>query len=782
MIEFPFRFSLVSVLILSPYLASVPSAGAGEQVLANPEPAVAKNDLLIRLGFFKKTYQKDETPLSGKAYRLADQAYKALAEEKVPEAEGLINQALQLRPDSKQLGLIALDVQMRKGDFINARLQADKLLTRYSNDPLVLASRGYIGQMQNRHDLAAQDFSAALLHPGLDAAQQRNVRLSLADSAISIKQPQQALDALTQLATPESYVVQIRTGQAQLMMGNRNAARATAEQANKLAANDAERNSAQQLLLNTRASAAKPAATPKPLAAASSKPDAPAEQSAVDEGYELLKQGNDRQALEAFQRAFAAGQGGSAAYADAGYAARRMGEHEVAADLLSKALKQSPGLDAAHDRDVRLDLADSAFAKQQPQQALNVLSPLQAEESYAVQIRFGQAHMMLAQRDAARNAVEKANKRAMTDQQRAYADALLKNINASVDMVHVDGGYADISEGYRQMGEHNDKQALEAFQRAFLNGYGSATNYVDAGYAAKRLGRNKTSAELIGRALEINEKSPETAKPFNDGQAIGYRKEMQEMSRSWGFSANLVRQRTLLAGRQRTNIIQGGLEGYWQPYYDNDRFIQLYARTYQTLQEGIVVGTNGAGTATNQGATGIRVKPLANWGLTLGAERLIHFGMFSRMDWLLRAGFSTDSAYEMKPGKAALPDWHFYGEMGYFIEPGAGLNAGGGGAGNGYYYHTMEATYGKSRHLSGIDDHLTAYPHLVVATETDNSRSPRARPSSSTIGPGVKFRYWFSEDKYHVPSSVFDLDIQYRFKADNSPRGSGLLVRGNYWF
>lgn len=779
MIRFSFRPGSVSVLILSSYLASLPSAYAGEEILVMPEPyVVAQNDLLVQLGASKGTGQKEEKILTGKAYRLADQAYKALAEGKVGEAEGFINEALQLRPDSKQLGLISLDIQMRKGDLKKARSQADNLLTRYPNDAVVLASRGYLSQRQNRHDLAVQDFSAVLRQPGLDTAQQRNVRLSLADSAIAIKQPQQALDALIPLVTPESHAVQIRIAQARLMMGDRNAARAAGEQANKLAANDAERKSAQQLLLSASAPVAKlpTVVKPKPVV------QQVVVKSAVDEGYELLNQGKDKQALDAFQRAFAAGQGSATAYADAGYTARRLGEHDVAADLLNKALKQSPGLDAAHERDVRLDLADGAFAKQRPQEVLDVLATMLTEDSYAVQIRLGQAHMMLAQRDAARAAAEWANKRAATDDQRAYAQSLLKNINASVDLVHVDGGYADISEGYKQLGEHKDKEALAAFQRAFANGYGSATNYADAGYAAKRLGENKTAVELMGHALEINERSPESAKPFNDDQAIGYRSEMQEMSRNWGLSASLVRQRTLFGSRQRTNTIQGGLEGYWQPYNNNNRFVQLYARTYQTFHEGIVVGTNGSGSATNQGAAGVRVKPLTDWGLTLGAERLIKLGLFSRTDWLVRMGFSTDSGYELKPGKAALADWNFYGEAGYYFESNAGNNAGGGGAGNGYYYHTMEATYGRSMHLSSVDAHLTAYPHLVATNETDNSRSPRARPSSSTIGPGVKFRYWFSEKKYQVPSSVIDLDIQYRFKVDNAPRGSGLLVRGNYWF
>ncbi|HEU0220153.1 MAG TPA: tetratricopeptide repeat protein [Gallionella sp.] len=779
MIRFPFSPGFVSALVLSSYLAPVSSAYAGEEVLAIPEPyVVAQNDLLVQLGVSKETERKEENPLSGKAYRLADQAYKALAEGKIDEAEGFINEALQLRPDNKQLGLIFLDIQMRKGDLKKARSQADNLLTRFPNDVLVLVSRGYISQRQNRHDLAVQDFSAALRQPGLDTAQQRNVRLSLADSAIAIKQPQQALDTLVPLVTPESYAVQIRIAQARLMMGDRNAARAAGEQANKLAANDAERKPAQQLLL----SASVPVDKPLPVAKPKPTVQTAVVKSAVNEGYELLSQGKDKQALEAFQRAFAAGQGSATTYADAGYTARRLGEHDVAADLLNKALKQSPGLDAAHERDVRLNLADGAFAKQQPQEVLDVLATMLTEDSYAVQIRLGQAYMMLAQRDAARAAAEWANKRATTDDQRAYAQALLKNINASTDLVHVDGGYADLNEGYRKLGEHKDKEALAAFQRAFANGYGSAANYADAGYAAKRLGDNKTAVELMGHALEINEKSPESAKPFNDDQAIGYRREMQEMSRKWGFTASLVRQRTLLAGRQRTNTIQGGLEGYWQPYNDNGRFVQLYARTYQTFHEGIIVGTNGSGTATNQGAAGVRVKPFTDWGLTLGVERLIHFGMFSRMDWLARIGFSTDSGYELKPGKAALADWNFYGEAGYYFEPNAGNNAGGGGAGNGYYYHTMEATYGKSMHLSGIDAHLTAYPHLVATNETDNSRSPRARSSSSTIGPGVKFRYWFSEDKYEVPGSVIDLDIQYRFKVDNAPRGSGLLMRANYWF
>lgn len=755
--------------------ACAPAVYAAEK--AQPY-ALALNDLVKQLDVPAVFDKKPDEPLKGPAYNLAALAYQALAKGDIAQAETLINKALKLRPDSKQLGMIGLDIEMRKGDMPRARMLADNLLQRFPGDALLSASRGYVLQRQNQHAMAVENFKVALKHASeLDASQQRSVRLSLADSSIAIKQPQQALDALLPV-DPASYAVQVRVTHANLMLGRREAARMAATQAVRLASNDEERAVASQLLANLQ----KPLPRPVVSVKVEKSVEKPLMLSDVDAGNQYLAQGKDAEALAAFQRAFAAGEGTAKTYADAGYAARRLGQHDLADELLGRALLRTPALEPAFERAVRLDLADAGFAKHQPQQVLDVLAVLFAEDSYEVQIRLAQAHRLLGQREAARASSEWAIKRAETDGRREYAESLLEHINTSIDLLSVDGGYADLSEGYKQLAEHHDREALAAFGRAFANGYGSATNYADAGYAAKRLGKNKVAVGYMAHALEINEKSPVDAKPFSDDQAIDYRREIQDMNRSWGMQASLTRQRTLLAGRQRSNILQGGVEAYWQPYYNNGRFIQLYGRTYQTLHEGIINGTNGSGTATNQGALGVRVKPFSNQGLTLGLERLVHIGMFSRMDWLARVGYSTDSGYDIKPAKAALANWNLYAELGYFFEPGAGNNAGGGGAGNGYYYHTIETTYGKSMAMPSVDAHLTAYPHIVAATETDNSRSPRARVSSSTIGPGVKFRYWFREDKYQVPGSVFDLDIQYRFKVDNSPRGSGILVRANYWF
>lgn len=762
MIRFSFRFGPVSALILSSYLVPLHSAYADEAILAVPEPyVVAQNDLLVQLSVSKEAGQKEETPLSGKAYRLADQAYKALADGKVGEAEGFINEALQLRPDSKQLGLISLDIQMRKGDLKKARSQADNLLTRFPNDALVLASRGYISQRQNRHDLAAQDFSAALRQSGLDAAQQRNVRLSLADSAIAIKQPQQALDALIPLVVPESYAAQIRIAQARLMMGDRNAARAAGEQANKLAANDVERKSAQQLLLSASVPVVKtlPVAKPKPTVQTA------VVKSAVDEGYELLKQMKDKQALDAFQRAFAAGQGSATTYADAGYTARRLGEHDIAADLLNKALKQSPGLDEARERDVRLALADIAFARQRPREVMEALAPIASQENYAVQLRIAYAGLMVGQHETVRTAAERAARLAASEDEQAYARQLLSVKPAEQAHMGAGAGYADISRGYLLLKEGRNKEALEAFQKGFAAGEASPINYADAAYAARRSYDNKAAKELFSRAIDANDKLD--PKPLPEEQIYGARRANQELDRNWGFVAALLQQSNGLGADAMVpaagETVQGLLEAYWQPEgigYRDGKIFQAYARFSQTFHNAGI-----AGTLTSQGVLGVRYKPIGDMNLVVALEDIFSTHApavaVSRDDVLLRLGYSTGQGSDLRPTRRDWETWNFFAETGYFLRFNPAR-----------YYANVEGSYGRSYRTQALGENVVLHPNLAISSYFDQQSHPR---SWAGIGPGLKVRYWFREDRHHAPASYFDFTVGHFWTVTNAvtvPSGS----------
>lgn len=696
-----------------------------------------------------------EEPLSGKAYRLADRAYQALAKGNVDEAEQAAREGLELRPDSRQLGLIWLDIQMRKGDLIKAQKQADALLARFPNDASVLAQRGYILQRQKQYPAAIQDFIAALRQPGLDAAQGRNIRIALADCNIAMKKPQPALDALASLASTESHAVQIRIAQARLMLGDRAGARTAAEQAGKLAASDAERKSAQQLLLSAAEPAVRVLPKPKPAVA----------KSAVDEGYELLKQGKDREALEAFRRAFAAGQGSATVYADAGYAARRLGEDDAAVGLMNDALRQSPGLDEAHERDVRLALADIAFARQRPQEVMEALAPIASQENYAVQLRIAHAGLMVGQHETARTAAERAARLAASEEELAYARQLLSVKPAEQAHLGAGAGYADISRGYLLLKEGRNREALEAFQKGFAAGEASPVNYADAAYAARRAYENEAARDLFARAIDANDKLD--PKPLPEEQVFGARRANQELDRTWGFVAALLQQSNGLGADAMLpatgETVQGLLEAYWQPEgigYRDGKVFQAYARFSQTFHNAGI-----AGTLTSQGVLGVRYKPIGDMNLVVALEDIFSthapVAAVSRDDVLLRLGYSTGQGSDLRPNRRDWETWNLYAETGYFLRFNPAR-----------YYANIEGSYGRSFRTSALGENVVLHPNLAISSYFDQQSHPR---SWAGIGPGLKVRYWFREDRHHAPASYFDFTVGHFWTVTNAvtvPSGS----------
>lgn len=742
-------------MIIRPLGFAIPVAAlaAGLAFMIEAAEAVEETSSLVLAA------AQPEEPLSGKAYRRADRAYQALAKGNVDEAEQAVREGLELRPDSRQLGLIWLDIQMRKGDLVKAQKQADALLARFPDDASVLAQRGYILQRQKQYVAAIRDFTAALRQPGLDAAQGRNVRIALADCNIAMKKPQPALDALAPLASTESHAVQIRIAQARLMLGDRAGARAAAEQAGKLAASDAERKSAQQLLL----SAAEPAirVLPKPKPAVQ-----PAvAKSAVDEGYELLKQGKDREALEAFRRAFAAGRGSAAVYADAGYAARRLGEDDAAVGLMNDALRQSPGLDEAHERDVRLALADIAFARQRPREVMEALAPIASQENYAVQLRIAHAGLMAGQHETARAAAERAARLAASEEELAYARQLLSVKPAEQAHLGAGAGYADISRGYLLLKEGRNREALEAFQKGFAAGEASPVNYADAAYAARRAYENEAARDLFARAIDANDKLD--PKPLPEEQVFGARRANQELDRTWGVVAALLQQSNGLGADTMVpatgETVQGLLEAYWQPEgigYRDGKIFQAYARFSQTFHNAGI-----AGTLTSQGVLGVRYKPIGDMNLVVALEDIFSthapVAAVSRDDVLLRLGYSTGQGSDLRPTRRDWETWNLYAETGYFLRFNPAR-----------YYANIEGSYGRSFRTSALGENVVLHPNLAISSYFDQQSHPR---SWVGIGPGLKVRYWFREDRHHAPASYFDFTVGHFWTVTNAvtvPSGS----------
>jgi tetratricopeptide (TPR) repeat protein len=400
-------------------------------------------------------------------------------------------------------------------------------------------------------------------------------------------------------------------------------------------------------------------------------------------------------------------------------------------------------------RNLRFALADSALAGGNPLIAFMALEPLGDGPEAAVQIRLGKIKLAKGDTAGAAAAARRAKESASTEVERDEAETLLEQTTAPVD----NGGFAQLTQGYAHLRQHDDAAALAAFQRGFTLGAGKAAHYADAAYAAKRMGNNALSIQLFHHSLDLNQDEH----AFDPGRAFGYRREVEVMSRTFGFSVGTPYQAGGL------DVLQGGIEGYWQPSgfgYRNGRTVQFFLRGYENFRNGV----NGAtGLRTVQSSLGVRYKPLVAHNFVVTLERLIPIGSLSLGDWLIRLGYSAGGGTDLDIARSHWGAWQIFSEAAYFPIARRLLVSG-------------EAHYGMTLAVPHVPRWtVQAYP--LVAADFDNLTDPQL---AMAAGAGVGTRYWFRETPYTAPASWFDLQVQYRIGL--AERARGLLVRALLFF
>lgn len=125
-------------------------------------------------------------------------------------------------------------------------------------------------------------------------------------------------------------------------------------------------------------------------------------------------------------------------------------------------------------------------------------------------------------------------------------------------------------------------------------------NYADAGYAAKRIGLNQESIDLFEHSLDADENEH----TFDAQHKFGYRREVEQLQRSWGFVLSAPYQSAAFGPQGTISVLQPGVEVYWQPPkigYQNGRIFQFFVRGYGTAYDG---SGNTTGLPTVQGFGG----------------------------------------------------------------------------------------------------------------------------------------------------------------------------------
>ncbi|MEM5433761.1 NfrA family protein [Paraburkholderia diazotrophica] len=444
-----------------------------------------------------------------------------------------------------------------------------------------------------------------------------------------------------------------------------------------------------------------------------------------------------------------------------GFLAQRQQRSQMAFRYLSAALEKGKWT-AEQQRTLRLAWADSALTAQRPDEAEKALAPLADQTDAAVQLRLAQTRLIEGDRQSAVSAAQTALDHATTDADRTYAQAIIDQAhNAELQETQA-AATAHLQAAYDLLRERKDSQALEEFQAGFDKGAGNAGNYADAAYAAKRTFDNDRSVKLFEQSLDADDKEH----AFDEQRRFGYKREVEELQREWGFQLSLPYQTAAFGPEGTVDVLQPGFEAYWQPPkigYRDGRILQFFVRGYGTAYDG---AGNVTGAPTIQGSVGVRYKPLPSQNLVVTGERLFKIGSLSTNDLLFRLGYSSEDGTDLRVTEPSWRSWQAYIEGAYFVNAGR------------YIIYT-ELRYGHTWRVTPISEKLTVYPHVALAGDHDNKATDQ---TALGIGPGVQFRFWFRESKYRAPASWADITVQYRFPLTSAARARGLVVRATLWF
>ncbi|MFG1478484.1 tetratricopeptide repeat protein [Xanthobacter sp. V4C-4] len=457
----------------------------------------------------------------------------------------------------------------------------------------------------------------------------------------------------------------------------------------------------------------------------------------------------------------------------------RMQAHQYAAAIRDfRAALASGRLSGAQVRAVRFALADAALQVKDPELALQVLQPLAGEQSYEVQARLGYAYLALGDKEAALAAFELAARRAQGLEQRNAM--LTARINVLVQLNRKDEAKAlflaayergdlrnmrtvDLAVMASQAGE--DELAFQYFQQANDKWQLRGTNLINAAYNARRTYNNATAVDYFKRAIDEHR---EGKLPLDPQYLFGLRREVAELSRTWGAYASVsygavgIAPGAYLAPPSGSayHTIGAGGEVYWRPPnigYRDGAIFELFARGFTTLYD---ENDGPTGFNTFQGSVGARWKPFRAENLVLEVSYLFPTGGTSREDVLLRAAYSKGEGTDLRVDEPNWRAWQVYADFNYYTMLPETVAS-------------FEARYGHAFRLDAISDRLVLWPFLAIGGAYDNGYQT---PFALGVGPGVTLRYWFNEDEYQAPHSYLDLMAQYRFKLAGDDRAEGLFA------
>ncbi len=655
-----------------------------------------------------------DTIRRGMAQAAGAAMYRALEAGNIQAAKASARAAVGYAPDNAAYRLILIDTLLRDEQFAEAEKLASEATALLPDSAVPLALRAYARQRQGRWDDARADLDRALQQKGLSAVAQRNLRLIAADSALAARDPQRAIAILQGLPESDPEAAQRRAA------ANRLSIRVSAQPATLTSISFPPPGLDCGAAESVSTCALLPGQPPRD----------PAYDTAVA-AYRALEAHDYAQAADKAAQAVAISPGNrdyQLLLVDAQLGAGRLADAEQAATA-ALALEPGDGAVLARRGSIRKRLGNDAGANEDFSAALATgqLAPAAEIGALADLGRKSEARSRFAQ---------------------LQAGGELRNAS-DLDLAYLAARIGD------------DAAARESFARADAAGKLPETSLQDSAYTALRAGRDSEAVEYFKRTIDAADSLKLRLEPqmlFNTRRAVA------DITREGGVIASLIYRgggSGLVSGFGATPGIVGnktaqlGVEAYWRPFgYRNGRYVEVFARGFETLYSQVGGATGGDSLQT---ALGIRWKPFSTHNAVLSLSRVFTKG--AEDDWLAQAAYSLDLGTDLR---VDVSDWwttRVAAEVGHYMH-------------NPQTYGLASAQVGKSFRMAG-DGKTVVFPHAVAAAEYNSRLVDKL---SVGAGPGVSLRHWFREDKYAAPRSYVDFSLQYRFHLSGDERAKGLFL------
>lgn len=283
--------------------------------------------------------------------------------------------------------------------------------------------------------------------------------------------------------------------------------------------------------------------------------------------------------------------------------------------------------------------------------------------------------------------------------------------------------------------------------------------WAQLGYTYRKLNRNDDAARAFRSALGHNV----------EGDRYAYRREVQNLENRFDTTAYVIYRESALSNAflsftgPSINQSQAGTELAWTPPrmgYRDGKLLQVYARaTWAHDGNGFALLED-----TLQGGAGVRYRPLQSHNLVVAAERLVAIGDDARNDWMLRASYSWDKGFDIRP---QARHWTFATAYldAALIDPGSAD-----------ILLTAEGRYGHSWIMGGNGNGPTwsVTPHVVSAAfwQDDDFNTTTLMEA----GPGVSVKLYFADSPASAHAGTLELLLQYRFKLTGDSLGGSSAV------